>query len=454
MVEIFARKFRWVLFLCAASLLIASCTNYKIPEVVDVSSCEGCHTNLAHLKEVFTADTAAVVGGCGGEAPHYEPWERVNMTGDGYAAFKASSHGALSCTSCHGGINGTDQKDIAHSEDFVRHPSDNWETKCLPCHSEVEHFGNSLHNGTGQKRKVAMRSGYAGAHEFDMLSEQTKTGYENNCATCHGTCGNCHIVRPPIAGGGLSNGHEFIKQPHMTKICVSCHTSRGGHAFLGVAAGTVPDVHQDEHNFQCTSCHKGPELHGSSDSTVTNRYEYAELPSCQSTYCHPSIENSNNYHSTHIEDFNCQVCHSQDYNNCGSCHVHGDGARVPAYMDFKIALNPIPDVKQGYDFVLVRRTLGAPDNWSKYGADDYENFDVFPTYNFTTPHNILKLTTRTDVGSGDACYTNCHVRYDAENDTTYNKHLYLFSDDMEFEWENSANASIIVDGLLPASWME
>ena len=74
--EELVRKMRWVLALSVASLLIASCTNYKIPEVVDVSSCEGCHTNLAHLKVVFTPDTAEAAAGCGGEAPHYEPLDR------------------------------------------------------------------------------------------------------------------------------------------------------------------------------------------------------------------------------------------------------------------------------------------------------------------------------------------------------------------------------------------
>lgn len=457
--EELVRKMKWIFALSVVSLMIASCTNYQTPEEVDVSSCEGCHTNLAHLKEVFTPDTAEAASGCGGEAPHYEPWERVEMTGDGYEDYKTSSHGSLSCTSCHGGIDGTDQKDIAHSEDFIRHPSDNWETTCLPCHeNEVKYFANSLHNGTGQKRKVTIRSGLEGPHEFDMLSEQKKEGYNNNCATCHGTCGSCHVVRPLLAGGGLANGHEFIKTPDMKTNCIKCHSSRGGHGYLGIAAGTEKDVHYTSINaqFDCLDCHSGEEIHGSADSTVTHRYEYKELPKCSN--CHTGLAASNEYHSEHLGDFNCQVCHSQDYNNCGSCHVHGDGARVPSYLDFKIALNPIPDVKKDFDFVLVRRTLTAPDNWSKYGVDDYANFDAFPSYNFTTPHNILKLTSRTDVGAGNDCSSNCHIRYDAENDTTYNENLYLFAKDMDvapgIDWETSANASIVVDGQLPASWTE
>ena len=35
-----------------------------------LASCEGCHSDYAHLQEVHSPDTAAAVGGCGGEAPH------------------------------------------------------------------------------------------------------------------------------------------------------------------------------------------------------------------------------------------------------------------------------------------------------------------------------------------------------------------------------------------------
>ncbi len=117
-------------------------------------------------------------------------------------------------------------------------------------------------------------------------------------------------------------------------------------------------------------------------------------------------------------------------------------------MDFKIATNPIPDIKTGFDFVLVRRTLAAPDNWEKYGVEEYANFDAFPTYNFTTPHNLLKWTVRTEVTDG-ACYSNCHIR--KEGDSLINKELYLFKSDL-LEWELGATSSITVDGKLPSSW--
>ena len=151
----------------------------------------------------------------------------------------------------------------------------------------------------------------------------------------------------------------------------------------------------------------------------------------------------------HINSFNCQVCHSQNYNNCGSCHINGEGARIPSYLGFKIAANPLPTIKTGYTFTLVRRTVAAPDNWEKYGVAQYSNFNAFPTYNYASPHNILRWTERTQVNQGEACNWNCHIRN--ENSVLVNKELYLFQGDL-LDWEQAASASVIVDGKLPESW--
>lgn len=417
-----------------------------IPTETSVNSCEGCHTNYAHLQKVFSPDTAAAAGGCGGDAPHYEPYDRVYMGGDGFDEYKKSGHYTVGCTGCHNGIDGTSDKSTAHSGNFISHPSAFYDEKCGSCHQAiVDDFKTSIHNGTGQKRKVSIRSGYTSSQDFDKLPAHQIEGYNKNCAICHGTCGNCHVVRPVAGGGGLAQGHRFTKTPDMIGICVTCHTSRGGHAYFGVASGTQPDVHLSKKSFTCMDCHSGDELHGDG-KPVEQRYAYSELPVCVD--CHTSQALSNSFHSEHFDDFNCQVCHSQDYNNCGSCHIHGDGARVPAYLGFKIAKNPLPTIKTGYDFTLVRRTLAAPDNWEKYGVPSYANFDALPTYNFTTPHNILKITSRTDVGSA-TCSSNCHIRND--NGTLVNKELYLFNSDL-LSWEHSATDSITCDGKLPAAW--
>jgi len=417
------------------------------PASNSVASCEGCHTNYAHLQKVYSPDTAAPPGGCGGEAPHYEPYDRVYMGGDGFKAYKASSHYKTGCVGCHKGTDNTDDKTLAHSGDFIRHPSLFSEETCGTCHKAiVDNFKTSIHHGMGQKRKVTLRSGLSGPDDFDKLPAHQIEGYNKNCATCHASCGECHIVRPPIGGGGLSNGHSFNKTPDMVTVCVTCHVSRGGHAYLGVASGTSPDVHLTKAGYKCIDCHNADELHG--DGTkVEQRYAYTKLPTCEK--CHTSIATKNTYHAMHYKSFNCQTCHSQDYNNCGSCHIHGDGARVPSYLGFKIAVNPLPLIKKDFDFTLVRRTLAAPDNWDKYGVPAYANFNVLPTYNYTSPHNILRWTSRTKITSGQSCYSNCHIRN--EGGTLVNKNLYLFADDL-LAWEAVASASIVVDGKLPPSW--
>ena len=443
-----------LLIIAFLALIVTSCSKDDSESEPDTptksyASCESCHTDYAHLQEVYTPDTSAPAGGCGGEAPHYEPYDRVYMGGDGYEAYKLSGHYQIGCVGCHNGNNETDDKDLAHSGNFIRHPSVFSDEKCASCHqSIVNNFATSLHHGTGQKRKVTMRSGLSGPEDFDQLPAHQIEGYNANCATCHASCGECHIVRPPIGGGGLSKGHEFIKTPDMINICVTCHTSRGGHAYLGVAPGTQPDVHLTQMDFKCIVCHDADELHGDGQA-VEQRYAYSKLPKCED--CHTDQKSKNTYHSMHLDDFNCHVCHSQVYNNCGSCHIHGDGARIPAYMDFKIAGNPIPNIKTGFDLTLVRRTLAAPDNWEKYGVPEYANFNVFPTYNYTSPHNLLRWTDRTQVADQKACFNNCHIRN--EGGVLVNKELYLFQENL-LEWEQTASAGIVVDDKLPESWFE
>jgi thiosulfate/3-mercaptopyruvate sulfurtransferase len=369
------------------------------------------------------------------------------MGGSGYEAYKASGHYSIGCTGCHNGVDRTSDKAKAHSGDFLAHPSSKADEKCASCHeSIVDKFKTSIHNGTGQMAKVAIRSGFSGSDDFSKLPAHQIEGYNTNCATCHGTCGNCHVVRPPIGGGGLAKGHAFTKTPDMVGVCVACHSSRGGHAYMGMASGTQADVHLKKNGYKCTDCHKAAELHGNG-TKYDQRYAYTDLPECKQ--CHSGIDRKNMFHTVHMDDFNCHVCHSQDYNNCGSCHVHGEGARIPSYLSYKIALNPIPTIKKGERLSLVRRTLAAPDNWERYGVPQYAAFNVLPTYNYTTPHNILRWTSRTQVPSGGSCSDNCHIRN--EGGVLVNKNLYLFDENL-LEWEKTASAGIVVDGKLPASW--
>jgi len=441
-----------VLVLVIFVLAGIACTNYTIPGKESAGngngngngngtehSCEECHTDYDRLMEVYTPDSVTVDTVYGVAVPHYESYERVYMSGEGFDAFKASGHYPLGCTGCHHGDSKSIDKDSAHSGDFIKHPSLLYEEKCGTCHKEItDNFTTSIHQGTGQKRSVAMRSGLNGPDEFDQLPAHQIEGYNNNCASCHGTCGNCHVVRPAMGGGGLAAGHNFNKTPD-NDVCMTCHTTKGD------APGTQPDLHVEKRDFKCLSCHDELELHGNGQ-VVEQRYAYEELPKCED--CHEGIEAKNDYHSQHFDTFNCHVCHSQDYNNCGSCHINGEGTRIPSYLGFKIATNPLPDIKLGYDFALVRRTPAAPDNWKEYGVEAYSSFEALPTYNYATPHNLLRWTERTQVESG-FCGNNCHIR--KVGDSLINKELYLFQADL-LEWELEATGPLTVDGKLPSYW--
>jgi hypothetical protein len=408
-----------------------------------VASCESCHTNYAALIRLADPDTTPPAGGCGGEAPRIEPYDRVFMGGAGYEEFKSSAHGRIECVVCHAGVGQTSDKHVAHSGSFVKSPSTRPDV-CGHCHYEMVPFYNSLHRqGWGQKNSQIAR---AGVKSFEELPAGMQAGYEQNCATCHAsTCGDCHVTRPSAGGGGLLNGHAF-RSPDMRDNCTACHSSRGGHAYFGVRVGTKADVHLTKAGFTCTSCHTKAELHG--DRRIyEHRYEVRNLPTCAG--CHGEMGDLNEYHSAHLEELSCHTCHSQNYNSCGSCHVGGDGARVGAHQSYKIALNPLPDIRP-YRLALVRRTAAAPDSWSEYGVPVLADFDARPTFNYATPHNILRWTERTKVGEGESCYVNCHIIQ--EGDTYRNRHLYLFRSDMLLDWEISSNQGIFVDGQLPDAW--
>jgi len=446
------------------------------------NSCEGCHTDYDLLKTVYTPDPPSTGGaGCGGEAPHYEPYDRVILAGAGYEEFKNSVHGKLGCVTCHNGVDNAENKDHAHSGDFIKKPSLASGEKCATCHPDVvARTTNSTHEqGWGQKSMVSLRYGNGtGPEAFDELPQQLKDGYKGNCQTCHGTCGECHITRPAAGGGGLANGHKFTKTPDMRKNCTTCHVSRGGHAYFGEGIGTVPDVHLTGNGstfaggFTCMECHTKNEIHGDGEY-YDQRYKNKLKPECEN--CHSGLETSNEFHIKHLDSFNCQTCHSQDYNNCGNCHIPGPtvanaggnnnsyqkitnenggiGARVPAHLKFKIGMNPLPH--KPYRMATLRQSLMGRDSWDQHGVSDMTNFDIRPTYKYTTPHNIIRWTQRTIVDSvidnrHATCAQACHIIKDAEGNFL-NKQYYLFESDLE-DWEKPADKGIIVDGKLPARW--
>ena len=471
---------KYLIILLALVFVITACNDdeKELPMTPDAgnqlakNSCEGCHTDYDLLKKVHTPDPPSTgAAGCGGEAPHYEPYDRVVLQGEGYDDFKNSVHGKLGCVSCHNGVEDaagdtdTDIKNNAHSGDFLAAPSLLSDQKCASCHPDVvARAKNSTHEqGWGQKSMVTLRyKNETGMDAFASLPDDLKHGYKGNCQTCHATCAECHITRPTAGGGGLSNGHKFGK-PDMRKNCTTCHVSRGGHAYFGEGIGTVPDVHLTNAGFTCMDCHSVNEIHGDGNY-YDQRYKNQLLPECQD--CHGDIANSNTYHSVHMDSFNCQTCHSQDYNNCGSCHIPsatedalhkvngGVGARIAAHLKFKIGMNPLEH--KPYKMATLRQSLSAPDSWDQNGVANLDNFDVRPSYKYTTPHNIIRWTQRTIVDSvidsrHPTCAQACHIIKDSEGNLINNQY-YLFDSDLTEDWQKSSTSQYAVDGKLPTRW--
>ncbi len=438
-----------MVLLLPAVLVFTACdkdddnTGDPLQPTADVTTCVGCHSDEATLKAVADPNPPAGPGegGCGGELPEMEPWLKVYVGGQNGEKFMNSAHGKLACESCHGGVAPATDKHEAHGGDFVASPSKQADKYCGTCHPSIAaRDKNSLHTqGFGQKHMVARRGGFP---SYENYPDALKKGYDKNCGKCHSSCGECHVMRPRQAGGGFLAAHNFQKSPDMRQNCTACHSARVANAYFGEAAGSRPDVHYMKlPGGQCTNCHTADEMHGTG-TKYTQRYSVPNQPKCEN--CHQDKQTANNYHNMHWDTISCQSCHSQDYQNCASCHVD-TGVRNGPYMGFKMGLNPLPGVKR-FKYVVLRNAPAAPDTWSNYGIPMLSNFTLEPTFRHATPHNIKRWTARTEVASGEGCSTACHIK------DGVNKQWFLFTDDLQEQWEKDANASVVVDNAIPSSW--
>jgi hypothetical protein len=406
------------------------------------TTCIGCHSNESVLKTVATPNPPPTggEGGCGGTLPEMEAWQKVYVGGTYGTQFLASTHGKMKCTDCHNGVEPATDKTMAHSGDFVGSPSQQPQKFCGACHDNLaSKDANSIHTqGFGQKAMVSLRAGFPSYEQYPAL---LKSGYDKNCGKCHASCGECHVMRPRQAGGGFIAAHNFQKTPDMRLNCTACHAARVAHAYFGEGFGTRPDVHYLKiPGGSCLNCHTGTEMHGTG-TRYEQRYTVSNQPKCEN--CHANKATANPFHSKHWNDLACQVCHSQQYQNCGSCHVN-TGVRNGPYMGFKIGMNAMPSVKR-FKYVVLRNAPFAPDTWSDYGIPSMANFSAAPTFKLASPHNILRFTERTTVASGKPCFDACHVS------SGRNKQWFLFQADLQ-SWEVQANAPVVVDGHLPSSW--
>lgn len=429
-------------------------------------TCLGCHASQERLQEalgelVHVTDKA----GPQGTVDPLASWEKVIIAGPSGDQFLTGVHGPkyagsdrhpLTCQNCHGGAADysfanmgeahagliADPSAPGQAACLVCHLQEDWTSACDACHREiVEASSNSLHaNLWGMQTAIETRC----AVDFARLGPAAQAGFKNSCATCHATCGQCHVSRPLAVGGGFpkvgsSLSHRFQATPDQDQQCLACHGNVAAD-FRAELADQLPDVHA-EAGQKCDSCHGAEELHGDAQHTgdhYANRFEVATMPRCED--CHQSLDDNiahihhaganPNCGQCHHHDGSdcdachrggiafaftyplpvgqCQTCHAQPYRNCSNCHgLSADGGFVvdaPA-VQFKIARNPNPS-RSSYDFVVVRHAPVAPQTFAEWGLGMPHYADL-PTWTYSAPHSIRRQTPQGYV-AGQNCFAACH----------------------------------------------
>ncbi len=340
--------------------------------------------------------------------PPVEAWEKVFLN----AQSLGEVHAELGCIRCHGGVAGTTDMAAAH-EGVVRDPDP---TKtCMPCHrSVVNPYTQSLHV-TLEGYFTVLRQRSDEAHWPQLM-----VAFQNHCAECHASCGQCHVSRPTVNGGGLLAKHEFKIPPPMNLTCVGCHGSRVNDEYKGknqTADGQpVPaDVHFNPGGMPCFACHSGDQMHGAL-GVFNHRYDGPPDPSCTQQGCHERVgpDDGIAFHTKeHIEKVQCQVCHAAPYKHCYNCHVQLSAEGIPYFktepseITFKIGRNPIQSPDRPWEYVVVRHVPVARTTFAYYGEDLLSNFDARETWTYATPHTIQRRTPQTE--SCMACHGNADL---------------------------------------------
>ena len=348
-----------------------------------------------------------------------EPWEKVLVNAK---EFPVTVHGSIPCTDCHQGTQSSD-KETAHT-DLIARPSEGDPNACSECHPNVtETYATSLH---------ATLQGYWTVLNTRSIPENhptLETAFNNHCANCHASCGDCHIAQPASVGGGLFDGHVFTAKPPMTRSCTACHGSRVGNEYLGKNEGYPGDVHFREGRMNCVDCHTDHELHGQPSECSTchtapeemtmapadHRYEGIQSPTCEA--CHPNVTlggDNIEMHTVHGADLSCQVCHSITYTSCDGCHVAISEKSGNAYFStddtyktFLIGLNPKRSYTRPYKYVPLRHAPTSANSFSFYGENLLPNFNSLSTWVYATPHNVQLNTPQTE--SCNSCHGNADL---------------------------------------------
>ena len=364
--------------------------------------------------------------------PPLEAWEKVFVGEE----FLASVHNLQNCIGCHGGVDGVFSMEAAH-EGVVRDPLGDSERVCGVCHTDsAQTAASSLHQTLGGYLTALTARGA----DFSDLHMQEAFG--NHCATCHTTCGQCHISRPNFTDGGLIKGHSVKEIASSKDTCEACHGARVSNEYKGKNEGVEASVHYLEAGMACFDCHQISDYHGDGVD-YANRYDGAVEPNCLD--CHPEVaegQGAIEQHDIHLAKVDCAVCHvSGSYKNCYNCHVGVDTNGLAYFktddsqMTFKIGRNPLKSDERPWDYVLVRHVPVVADTFAFYGEGLLPTFDNLPTWKYATPHNIQRITPQ-----NQSCES-CHG----------NPELFLLADDVD-PGERDANAAVIVDEVPPSSF--
>ncbi len=344
--------------------------------------------------------------------------------------FLETEHGGLGCAACHSGNDRTSDKEAAHAG-MVPRPSDDAQEACGRCHpQETEAARASLHASAPVfAARLRERSSPSAWHAVDMAREK-------HCGSCHTGCGGCHVSRPAAADGGLIAGHAFRKRPDPVNQCTGCHGSRVGNEFFGKRG--MGDVHAEKHGMDCVSCHGSGEMHAKAPEGIRSRYDLPQARRC--TDCHTQESDGIREHDLHRGKVQCQVCHSQTYTNCVSCHVGVDSENLDYHFtekDFeslKIGLNPdattVPLIGK---WILVRHAPVSPALLDHYAKGALSNFDALPNWRRTSPHNIRRRTWQT------ARCDNCHGK----------RELFLSEKDLQPHELAANTCTVVPDQMLP-----
>jgi thiosulfate/3-mercaptopyruvate sulfurtransferase len=356
-----------------------------------------------------------------------EPQDKVLVSGQ----FLETGHGRLKCVECHLGDERSADKEAAHAGMVPRPGSDAAGETCGRCHpGEAGPARASLHASTPTfAARLRERSSPAARNAVDAAREK-------HCGACHTGCGGCHVSRPAAAQGGFIAGHVFRKRPDPVNQCTGCHGSRVGNEFFGKRG--MGDVHAEKHGMDCISCHGSEEMHARAPEGIRSRYDLPQARQCAD--CHPQADDGIPEHKLHRGKVQCQVCHSQTYTNCVSCHVGVDSENLDYHFtekDFeglRIGLNPdVATVPRIGKWILVRHAPVSPALLDHYAKGALSNFDALPTWRRTSPHNIRRRTWQT------ARCDNCHGK----------RELFLSERDLQ-PHELAANKDTVVpDPMLP-----